>query len=130
MRLRVVRTVCLCSLVPLLTLDSPIAHRWYDIDGFPLEPAGRKVQARTERCLLSLPSECVALRYSVLEINSSRRSRRDGGNVEIGLIDFQGWWEGWETVLSFPRFPPTGISIVCFGCHIPHAASSEGWFSQ
>src|SRR3954449_7432704 len=52
MRLRVVRTVCLCSLVPLLTLDSHIAHRSYDIDGFPLEPAGGKVQARTERFFL------------------------------------------------------------------------------
>jgi hypothetical protein len=37
--------------------------------------------------------------------------------VEIGFIDFQGLWEGWEkTVLSFfPCFPQTGISTACFG---------------
>jgi len=36
----------------------------------------------------------------ISEINSSR-SRRDGGNVGIGLIDFQGRWEEWKTALSF-----------------------------
>src|SRR5947207_8718851 len=47
------------------------------------------------------PQNAYALGRLVLEINSSRRSRRGGGNVEIGLIDFQGRWEGWETALSF-----------------------------
>ena len=50
---------------------------------------------------VTLPSECVSLKSLVWEITSSLRSRRGGGNVEIGLIDFQGRWEVWETVLSF-----------------------------
>jgi hypothetical protein len=33
--------------------------------------------------------------------NHPRRSRRGGGNVEIGFIDFQGLWEGRKTALPF-----------------------------
>jgi hypothetical protein len=36
--------------------------------------------------------------------------------VEIGFIDFQGLWEGWENgFIVFPCFPQTGISTACFG---------------
>jgi hypothetical protein len=41
-------------------------------------------------------------------------SGRGGGNVKIGFIDFQGLWEGRETVVSFsglsikPAFPRPG----------------------
>ena len=46
---------------------------------------------------MTLPSECVSHSRRVFEeINSSRRSRRGGGNVEISLIDFH-------------------ISTACFG---------------
>jgi hypothetical protein len=50
---------------------------------------------------LTLPSECVALSWAGLEDFISPRGRRGGGNVGIGLIDFQGLWEGRETALSF-----------------------------
>jgi hypothetical protein len=50
---------------------------------------------------MTLPSECVSLRWLVLgDVLHPRRSR-GGGNVGIGLIDFQGLWEGRKTVSSF-----------------------------
>jgi hypothetical protein len=50
---------------------------------------------------VTLPSECVSLRWLVLgDVLHPRRSR-GGGNVGIGLVDFQGLWEGRKTVSSF-----------------------------
>jgi hypothetical protein len=51
--------------------------------------------------------------------------------VEIGFIDFQGRWEGREnSFIVFPSFPSTGISTVCFGLRIGHAAANKCAFSN
>jgi hypothetical protein len=56
--------------------------------------------------ILTLPSECVSLNRPGFENHNHPRSRRGGGNVGIGFIDFQGLWEGRKTALSF-----SGLSI-------------------
>jgi hypothetical protein len=55
---------------------------------------------------MTLPSECVSLNRPGFENHDHPRSRRGGGNVGIGFIDFQGLWKGWKTALSF-----SGLSI-------------------
>jgi hypothetical protein len=50
---------------------------------------------------LTLPSECVSLNRLGCEDLIHPRHRRGGGNVGIGFIDFQGWWEGGKTAPSF-----------------------------
>jgi hypothetical protein len=55
---------------------------------------------------MTLPSECVSLSRPCFEDKIHPRRRRGGGNVGIGLIDFQGLWEGRKTALSF-----SGLSI-------------------
>jgi hypothetical protein len=64
--------------------------------------------------------------YAIQNYPSWGDLRRTIPVVEIGLIDFQGGWEEWETVLSFSTLSTHRISTVCFGCQIRHAAASEG----
>src|ERR1039457_311073 len=55
--------------------------------------------------LMTLPSECVSLNRPGFEDLIHPRHRRGGGNVGIGLIDFQGLWEGRKTAPSFSGLP-------------------------
>jgi hypothetical protein len=38
--------------------------------------------------------------------------------VEIGLVDFHGWWEEWETALSISTRSIDRHFHVCFGCRL------------
>jgi hypothetical protein len=38
--------------------------------------------------------------------------------VEIGLVDFHGWWEEWETALSISARSIDRHFHVCFGCRL------------
>ena len=73
---------------------------------------------RRNELALTLPLECVPLTGRVLGNIDLSRSRRGGGNVGIGFIDFQGLREGWKKqshrffhAFLRPTFPrPAGLS--------------------
>ena len=53
--------------------------------------------------------------------------RRGGGNVKIGFIDFQGLWEGRETVLSFSALSTDRHfhGLLCSACYAARASGGR-----
>jgi hypothetical protein len=45
--------------------------------------------------------------------------------VEIGLVDFHGWWVEWETALSISTRSIVGISTSASVAALIYAAASE-----